>query len=316
MRILLVDPSLDVLDAVTALLEAAHHEVCAFADEHEALRCLAQDPRIDALLTSVELGTISGLEMCQRARRVAGDRRPLYIIVMSDDSARQKLVAALDSGADDFIGMPPALDELYARLRTGERLVGMQRDLIQLASLDSLTGAFNRRAFFLASEEICRTAASTGEPVAAIMLDLDHFKAINDTYGHDIGDAALKAVAAEIAHVDDAVFGRLGGEEFGLILDQCSLDEATEIAEGLRAVIAGLAFAAPHGTISLSCSFGVATFTPGESVDALLKRADLALYDAKRLGRDRVVVFNGDERRARAGSVIRRDLPPGERAAE
>ena len=316
MRILLVDPSLDVLDAVTALLEAAHHEVRAFADEHAALRCLAQDPRIDAMLTSVELGSMSGLEMCHRARRVAGARRPLYIIVMSDDGARQKLVEALDSGADDFIGMPPALDELYARLRTGERLVGMQRDLIQLASLDSLTGAFNRRAFFLASEEICRTATATGEPVAAIMLDVDHFKSINDTYGHDTGDAALKTISAEIAHVDDAVFGRLGGEEFGLIVDQCGIEEALGIAEGLRSVIAGIAFPGPHGPIHITCSFGIAAFVPGESVDALLKRADLALYDAKRLGRARVIVFQGDDRRPRTGSVTRGKIPAGERAAE
>src|SRR5688500_7239897 len=154
MRILLVDPSRTALKFVTRLLEAAEHEVRSFTDELQALDCLAQDPQIDALLTSVELGdTMSGLELCWRARLVAGDRRPLYIIVMSSNYERGQLVEALDSGADDFIGKPPAADELYARLRTAARVVGMQRDLIRLASTDPLTGAFNRRAFFRAAGE-------------------------------------------------------------------------------------------------------------------------------------------------------------------
>lgn len=302
MRILLVDPSRETLTSTAELLRAGDYEVRAFTDEREALGCLAEDPRIDALLTSLELRAMSGLELCWQARSVAGDRRPLYILVMSPDIERGNLIEALDSGADDFISLPPEREELYARLRTGCRITAMQRDLIHLASTDSLTGAFNRRAFFLAAEEICRTATATGEPVSAIMLDIDHFKSINDLYGHDIGDTVLRSVASEAAHVDDAVFGRLGGEEFALVLDQCTLEEAGEVAEGLRSVIADLSCAGPQGPIRLTCSFGIAAFIPGESVDALLKRADLALYDAKKAGRNRVIVFSGAGPAVRAAS--------------
>jgi diguanylate cyclase (GGDEF)-like protein len=308
MRILLVDPSRTALKFVTRLLEAGEHEVRSFTDERQALDCLAHDPRIDALLTSVELGdAMSGLELCWQARLVAGDRRPLYVIVMSSNYERGQLVEALDSGADDFIGKPPAADELYARLRTASRLTSMQRDLIRLASTDPLTGAFNRRAFFHTSAEICRVATETGTPVSAIMLDIDHFKRINDVYGHDIGDAVLRSVAQEITHVDDAVFGRLGGEEFALVLDQCAPDEAEEVAEGLRSVIAALSFPTPTGDVTLTCSFGIASFRAGDTVDTMLKRADLALYEAKTGGRNRVVVSDesGDVDFERPGGVLR-----------
>lgn len=308
MRILLVDPSRTALKIVTRLLEAGDHEVRSFTDEVQALECLAQDPQIDALLTSVELGdNMSGLELCWQARLIAGDRRPLYVIVMSSNYERGQLIEALDSGADDFIGKPPAADELYARLRTASRLTAMQRDLIRLASTDPLTGAFNRRAFFHTSEEICRVAAETVTPVTAIMMDIDHFKKINDVYGHDIGDMVLKGVAAEVAHVDDAVFGRLGGEEFALVLDQCELDEAEEVAEGLRAVVEALRFKSPKGEVKLTCSFGLAAYQPGETVDAMLKRADLALYEAKSSGRNRVIVSDGTDGADfdRPGGVLR-----------
>jgi diguanylate cyclase (GGDEF)-like protein len=188
----------------------------------------------------------------------------------------------------------------------------MQRDLIQLASTDPLTGAFNRRAFFHTSEEICRVATEIGTAVSAIMLDVDHFKRVNDEYGHDVGDAVLKGIAQEISHVDDAVFGRLGGEEFALVLDQCAPDEAEEISEGLRSVIEALSFPSPRGDVSLTCSFGVASFRTGDTVDAMLKRADLALYEAKAGGRNRVVVSTetGDIDFERPGGVLRSSARP------
>ena len=313
MRILLVDPSRTALKIVTRLLEADNHEVRAFTDEIEALAYLAEDPAVEALLTSVELGdSMSGLELCWQARIVVGDRRPLYFIVMSSNYERGHLIEALDSGADDFIGKPPAADELYARLRAAARLTTMQRDLINLASTDPLTGAQNRRAFFRAAGEACERAEQ-GAPLSAIMMDIDHFKKINDMYGHDVGDIVLRGVAVESAKIENAIFGRLGGEEFAMLLEGRNAHEAQVVAEALRALMVSLGFSSSKGEVKITCSFGVAEFAPGDAVDDMLKRADIALYEAKTSGRNRVVVADAaTDDIERPGGVIR----AGKRADE
>ena len=319
MRILLVDPSRTALKIVSRLLEAGGHDVHAFTDEIQALTYLAEDTRIEALLTSVELGdAMSGLELCWQARIVAGDRRPLYIIVMSSNYERGHLIEALDSGADDFIGKPPAADELYARLRAAARLTTMQRDLINMAQTDPLTGAFNRRAFFQAAGEACARAAA-GVPLSAIMMDIDHFKKINDAYGHDVGDNVLRGVSTAANRIQGAVFGRLGGEEFAFVLEGKNAHEAQVVAEGLRALIMALSFPSAKGEVKLTCSFGVSAFQPGDAVDAMLKRADVALYEAKAAGRNRVVVCaDADAHRTYPGGIIRaeRRAPALPNAAE
>lgn len=312
MRILLVDPGRTALKIVTRLLEAGDHEVRAFTDEMEALEYLGRDPEVDALLTSVELGRMSGLELCWQARIVAGDRRPLYIIVMSSNCERGHLIEALDSGADDFIGKPPVIEELYARLRAASRVVGMQRDLIRLASTDPLTGSLNRRAFFRLAGEACDRAVS-GKPLSAVMMDIDHFKKINDLYGHDVGDLVLRGVAEQAAKIDGAVFGRLGGEEFAMMLEGRSAQQAHVVADGLRVLMTQLSFPSSKGAVSITCSFGIAEHQAGDAIDSMLKRADLALYDAKTSGRNRVVVSEDNVvKYERPGGVIR----GGDRANE
>jgi diguanylate cyclase (GGDEF)-like protein len=284
MRVVLVDPSRTMRLFVTRLLVAREHDVVSFADGPDVLACMREDPDVAALITSVELPTMSGLELCWETRVLAGRDRPIYVILMSSSIDRSKLCEALDSGADDFISKPPVADELYARLRAAERLAGMQRELVLLASFDALTGVYNRRVFFeLAEEEQQQEGA-----LAAIMLDIDHFKRVNDLYGHDVGDQAIAAVA-KIAATDDAIIGRLGGEEFALLLSGRSLAEAAAIAEDLRNRIADLYFVTPNGPMTLTCSFGVSERKPGEGIDDVLKRADVALYAAKTSGRNRVV---------------------------
>jgi diguanylate cyclase (GGDEF)-like protein len=286
MRVVLVDPSRTMRLFVTRLLEAGGHEVRPFADGPEALACMRADTEVDALVTSGELPTMSGLELCWETRVLAGRDRPIYVILMSSSIDKSRLGEALDSGADDFISKPPVADELYARLRAAERLGAMQRELVRLASVDALTGLQNRRAFFELAEE---ARARCGEhPLSAIMLDIDHFKRINDLYGHDVGDQAIAAVA-QAAATDGAIIGRLGGEEFALLLEGRSLDQAAIIAELLRARMAALCFDSENGEITLTCSFGVSERHAGESIDDLLKRADVALYAAKTSGRNRVV---------------------------
>src|SRR5919197_40435 len=148
MRVVLVDPSRTVLKYITRILAARDHDVRPFVEAREALSYIRSDPEVSALITSSELLTMSGTELCWEARLLASHRRPIYIILMSSNENPATLIKALDSGADDFIGKPPVPEELYARLRAAERLTSMQRELIRLATTDPLTGVCNRRSFF------------------------------------------------------------------------------------------------------------------------------------------------------------------------
>jgi two-component system, cell cycle response regulator len=175
-RVVVVDPSRTVLKAVSRLLENAGHSVSAFVDAREAFDYIKSDREVSALLASAQLNSMSGLELCRETRLLSGRERPIYIILMSSNSEQQHLINALDSGADEFISKPPVGEELYARLRSAERLLRLQNELIDLASIDPLTRVFNRRAFFDRAQQLCGGAA----PLAAIMFDVDHFKRIND----------------------------------------------------------------------------------------------------------------------------------------
>ncbi len=287
MRIALVDPSSATRSAVAQLLEARGHEVLPFADENAALGRIQLDPLVEALITGDELSSMSGLELCWETRLLATCRRPIYVLFMSSEGGHRSLIEALDSGADDFISKPPLAEELYARLRAAERIASMQRDLIRLATTDPLTGLANRRGFFEQASEACERAVSAGK-LAAIILDIDNFKRINDAYGHDAGDEAIRA-CARTAAMDEGLVGRLGGDEFAVLLERRTLPQAVEVAENLRRRLAERPFATSKGAISLTCSLGVSEGGPGDTVDELLKRADAALYDAKIGGRNRVV---------------------------
>jgi diguanylate cyclase (GGDEF)-like protein len=287
---------------VTRLLRARDHEVRLFSDGSEALACVRTDDGVNAVITSMELGQMSGLELCWETRVLAGRDRPIYVILMSSNIDKKKLGEALDSGADDFISKPPVPDELYARLRAAERLTTMQRELVRFASFDPLTGLYNRRVFF----ELAQSVTQRTPTNVAIMLDIDHFKRINDVYGHDVGDRAIAAVARE-AKQDGAVAGRLGGEEFVILLEGCALEQGMAMAESIRARIAALNFETPKGPMTLTCSFGVSERQTDENIDEMLKRADVALYSAKNGGRDRVVAADPatDGSFRPPGSVIR-----------
>lgn len=292
MRVVLVDPSPTVLKFVTRLLEADQHHVRSFTDGREALGYIKTDAGVDALITSTEPTSMSGLELCSETRLAAGNSRAIYVILMSSSSDEKTLIEALDSGADDFVCKPPTAEKLYARLRAAERLGSMQRELIRLAATDALTGACTRRAFFSKATQMCDSAAAGGS-LCAIMLDIDNFKNINDLHGHDVGDEAIVAVARQ-AMSEDVLVGRLGGEEFALLLEGRTLPEAVACAEGLRERLARLELDAGAGLVTLTCSFGVSEWEPGDTIDHLLKRADMALYAAKVSGRNRVVAADAE----------------------
>jgi two-component system, cell cycle response regulator len=204
---------------------------------------------------------------------------------LSDD---QRLAEALDSGADDLIAKPVKRLELHARLRMAGRLKNTQLYLVHLAETDSLTGLLNRRAFFERLHALLQSARKNS-PLSAVLIDIDHFKRINDTHGHDVGDIVIKRVAAEVARHGGLVC-RLGGEEFAMILQDHDESEAFRVANSLRRVCERLPFSVEGQAFAITCSLGISGLIEGDTPDKLLKRADVALYQAKLAGRNRVHV--------------------------
>jgi two-component system cell cycle response regulator len=286
MRIVLVDASNIALKVITRLLEARDHIVHPFTDGPPALDHIRVHQDVDALITSAELLSMSGFELCWETRLVSNCRRPIYIIVMSSDYDRHKLTEALDSGADDFMSKPPQSDELYARLRVAERLAAMQHELVHMASTDPLTGLLNRGAFFQRAHDMVARLRPDSS-LSGLMIDIDHFKRVNDNHGHAAGDEVIRGFARLAAR--HALAGRLGGEEFAILLEERNLSEAITIGDVLRRDFAQLTFATEREPIRPTCSVGVSAWERGDTIDELLRRADMALYEAKVGGRNRVV---------------------------
>jgi len=284
MHIALVDPSGTVRSAVTSLLQERGHVVLGFRDPTEALGRIKADFKISAVITSTILTPISGVEFCWEVRLLAQGQRAIYILLMSSNFSERAIAEALDVGADDLIAKPPGKEELYARLRSAERIVMFQRELTTLAFTDPMTGLLNRRGFFECANEICLRSTALNR-ISAIVLDIDHFKEINDLYGHYIGDESIRAIAGE-AQRDQAIVARLGGDEFCILLEGVSLSTAWDAAEDLRHRISELQINSSGGKIRVTCSLGVGELHPGETIDDLIRRADVALYRAKREGRD------------------------------
>jgi diguanylate cyclase (GGDEF)-like protein len=278
---------------MTKLIEEGGHEVVAFSDALQAIDCIAKDADVRALITSTQPLGMSGIELCAVARELSGSRRALHVMLMSSSDDYYLAVTALDNGADDFIHKPPNPDELRARLRLADRVTLMKQQLIQHATIDSLTGLLNRRAFFDTAETM-QAAAQAGTPLSAIMFDIDHFKRINDTHGHDMGDQVLAAVGAQ-ARVADGVACRLGGEEFCMLVE-VTLAEALERTGELQRNIRAQRFTHDSGEFAVTCSFGIAEWEPGDAIDRLLRRADMAMYEAKKAGRNRIMASEPFER--------------------
>jgi diguanylate cyclase (GGDEF)-like protein len=287
MRIILVDPSGVVRRALTKLIEEDQHEVVCFADGLEALSRIALDEQVRALITSTQPLNISGIELCAAVRDLSGSRRAIHIMLMSSTDDLHLMISALDRGADDFIRKPPIAEELRARLRLADRVTSMKQQLIQYATRDSLTGLLNRRAFFERTGELCR-AAQEGHPLSAILFDIDRFKQINDQYGHDGGDRVLATVAVELSAICPHG-ARIGGEEFCVLLQAQSVD-ALDTAADLQRSIKSVRFPHDGETFNVTCSFGVSEWEAGDTIDKMLRRADIAMYEAKRSGRDQIVM--------------------------
>jgi len=280
-----------------ATLVRLGHEVVAVDDGPEAIRTLlAPDgPRI-AILDWMMPG-VDGLEVCRAIRQ-----RPApytYTILLTSRDRRDDMVQALDAGADDFLTKPCDPVELRVRLRSGERVIALQQHLLDAhealrfeAAHDRLTGLWNRGSILdQLARELSRSTRQKG-PLAVLLADLDHFKRINDAYGHAAGDAVLREVGIRMRHVLRAYdsIGRYGGEEFLVVLPGANTSAATDVAERVVAAVRAQPVQDGSRVVCATASVGAAsTDSAGFDPDALIRAADRALYEAKALGRDRVV---------------------------
>lgn len=274
------------------MLEPRGDDVAYFTDGLEALDYIKGTQQADVLITSFEIGGISGTELCWEARILADAGRPLYVIAMSASNDSQHSISVLDAGADDFMSKPPRQDELNARLRVAERTLLMQRRLIEMATIDPLSGLYNRGAFRQKFNSEILAADGDGA-FSLILFDIDHFKHINDIHGHDAGDEVIHRMGS--LHLPpDAHYSRIGGEEFAVILPGIPADGAVSVAEFLREQVKALEIDRSGETISVTASFGVAGYRTGDTVNDIYRRADTALYHAKNAGRDRISATSPD----------------------
>lgn len=250
-------------------------------------------------LISMALTDFDPLRVCSQIRTVEQTRN-LPIILIADDTDKPKVVRALDLGVNDFITRPVERNELAARVRTQIRRARYTLELRQsvnntmaLAVTDDMTGLYNRRYFDRHLGVMLGKAQSQDRNMALMILDIDHFKSVNDTHGHDIGDAVLREFAARLKRnirgVDLAC--RFGGEEFVVLMPDTDFNQAELVAERVRQAIADRSFEVGAGPpLSVTVSAGVSLHeSERDTPESLIKRADVALYRAKREGRNRVV---------------------------
>jgi diguanylate cyclase (GGDEF)-like protein len=277
-------------------LEAAGHEVLLAADGEEAWRVIEQG-RARVVIADWVMPGLDGPDLCRRIRGRAG-RPYTYVILVTGRAGGQDRLMALIAGADDFLTKPLDPRQLNARLEVAQRLLDSNGDLermnarlTELATTDDLTGLKNRRHFREALESAFSLAARQGLPLSLVLFDVDHFKSLNDAFGHPAGDGVLKALAAilrdQVRPYDQ--LARHGCEEFALILIATDADGARAVAERMRAAIAGH----PWPLHPVTASFGVATIPP-DCVSALdlVDAADRALYHSKERGRNLVTHFD------------------------
>jgi two-component system cell cycle response regulator len=297
-RILLVE---DNDDSYRRILEALKGEfdVSRETDPASALLRLPEGD-FDLIIVSLSLQAADGLRLCSQVRSL-DQARHLPILIIAEPGDDAPLLRGLDMGVNDYVMGPIDPNELLARVRTQikrkryiDHLRVQHEQSVEMAILDPLTGLHSRRYMTSHLATLFEDALERGKPLSVLLIDIDHFKAVNDSYGHDAGDAVLREFATRIRRNTSGIdlACRLGGEEFVVVMPECDLAKAYQVGERLRQCIAAPPFevGGKVGRLQVTASVGVAALEFGDDApEVMLKRADQALYCAKRDGRNRVV---------------------------
>ena len=297
-RVLIVDDRAASHERIAAVL-TKEHTVEVETDPSEAL-FRAAEGNYDLLIVSLDLANFDALRLCSQVRSLDRTRNvPILAVTEPDNSAR--MLRGLEIGVNDYLMRPIDKNELLARTRSqvrkrryAERLRDNVQMSIEMAITDALTGLFNRRYMESHLGTLIEQAIARGKPLTALVIDIDYFKSINDTHGHDAGDDVLREFALRIKRsirgIDLAC--RCGGEEFVVVMPETDMAVGAMVAERLRRRIAADPFVIQQGagSVPVTISIGIAALRgKDDSAAALIKRADQALYRAKRDGRNRVV---------------------------
>lgn len=296
-KILLIDNHNTLIGRIKSTV-GKRHDISTFDDPQLAL-FEATEKHYELIIINLDFDNFDGLRLCSQLRSLERTRQvPILIIVDPDD--HERLLRALDMGVNDYLLRPVDKQELMARVNTQikrwrytEQLRTNVKQSIEMAVTDALTGLYNRRFMEKQLSALAMSAANRGKPLAILVIDVDYFKSINDNHGHDVGDRVLQELSCRLKdglrNLDLAC--RTGGEEFIIVLPDTDKAVALRLGERLRKIISLKPFNAgvKSGPLSITVSIGVAAFEGiDDSMEGLLKRADDALYQAKRDGRNRV----------------------------
>jgi two-component system cell cycle response regulator len=300
MRILIAEDDKISRRVLEASLSEWGYDVTAVADGNEALALLRRENAPRLVVLDWMMPGLEGVEVCAKIRE-RSEQPYVYVLLLSARNEKQDMLAGLKAGADDYLTKPFDTHELRARIFAGERILRLQdeliaaRDALQFqATHDALTGLLNRGAILRDVKRELTRARREHVSAGVILVDIDHFKAVNDDYGHLTGDAILHGVALRMSGLLRAYdsIGRYGGEEFLVLAPSSDAEGAMQFAERLRAGVESTTYETDAGSLRLTLSLGVAVSNPKEEPDshALLQAADAALYRAKARGRNRVAI--------------------------
>ena len=294
-KLLAVDDNESNLDILLRLLQ--DYDVIVALDGKSALDLLHYETP-DVILLDIIMPGIDGYEVCARIKSNPrwSDIPVLFITAKTDETS---LVRAYEVGGCDYVTKPFRSSELLARVRTQLEYRRAMEQLRHVAVTDDLTGIYNRRAFFEAALRAFQRARERGTALGVLMLDLDHFKGINDRYGHAMGDQALRRFVETVRGLllPKHLFGRLGGEEFALLSPGSDEAESIALAERICQAVSAVRFDPPADDLRMTVSIGVAQIEDGAAdLDALLREADDLLFQAKHDGRNRVRHIRRNER--------------------
>lgn len=307
-NVLLVDDRPNAAMSIRGIIKDRLHSECVVASSRDEAMNAVRFDKPDLMLINAGMESYDGLRLCSEIRS-SPQARNASIVLMVDHGDYKTIAAALDLGANDYVTRPLDENELVARMRSqmrrkffADQLRDNVHNSLKMAVTDPLTGLYNRRYAMPHMQALMERSDVETNPLSAALLDIDHFKSVNDTYGHGVGDEVLKEFAQRIRQSVRGVdlTARIGGEEFLIVMPETGTAAASVVAERLRACIAAKPFKVTHevGSIDVTVSVGVSSVRdPSEKPEAVLERADVALYRSKNTGRNRVTL-SGDEEAA------------------
>jgi diguanylate cyclase (GGDEF)-like protein len=293
MKVLIAEDEAITRSVLEANLREWGYEVTAVTDGSEALDIIQQPESPSIVITDWMMPRMDGLTLCRNIRTMEKSQY-IYLIILTAKGEKKDIIEGLEAGADDYLSKPFNRDELRYRTRIGERIINLERRIMEMANTDPLTGLPNRRAFMQRMEQELARAQRENNPLSVVLADVDHFKNINDTYGHQIGDLVLQRFVHQLKNSARPYDfpGRYGGEEFLFCFPGVDGTQATNVAERMRGRVEEMEIMLNDDprSIRITASFGTASYTSRskENLDSLIKRADDALYQAKKKGRNRV----------------------------